>query len=160
MLDGTTKYKKIFKSAQIYRPNVPFHKHLDCSSINQTIQKINEVVLTLFKGKIKSSDQNLIKLFKYFQIQIPRGNGAVLDTNVLRQPDFLHEVNKKLLQKLYLVLNRENRNIKPETNSSIFRFYVGKGNNYPTVRQLVSRRSWWNRVTKEQEKFYGQCNMY
>lgn len=84
MLDGTTKYKKIFKSAQIYRPNVPFHKHLDCSSINQTIQKINEVVLTLFKGKIKSSDQNLIKLFKYFQIQIPRGNGAVLDTNVLR----------------------------------------------------------------------------
>ena len=37
---------------------------------------------------------------------------------------------------------------------------MGKGNNYPTVRQLVSRRSWWNRVTKEQEKFYGQCNMY
>ena len=116
--------------------------------------------MTLFKGKIKSTDQNLIKLFKFFQIQIPRGNGAVLDNNVLRQPDFLHEVNKKLLQKLYLVLNRENRNIKPETNSSIFRFYVGKGNNYPTVRQLVSRRSWWNRVTKEHEKFYGQCNMY
>ena len=95
---------------------------------------MNEVVLTLFKGKIKSTDQNLIKLFRYFQIPIPRGNGVILDTNVLKQPDFLHLTNQKLLQKLYQVLNRENRNIKPETNSSIFRFYVGKGNNYPSVR--------------------------
>ena len=54
-------------------------------------------MLTLFKQKIKSTDQNLIKLFKYFQIPVPRGNGVVLDTNVLKQPDFLHVVNQKLL---------------------------------------------------------------
>ena len=29
VLDGTSKYKKIFKSANIHRPNVPFHKHLE-----------------------------------------------------------------------------------------------------------------------------------
>lgn len=160
VLDGTSKYKKIFKSAKIYRPNVPFHKHLDNSPINQTIQRVNEVVLTLFKGKIKSSDQNIIKLLRFFQIPIPRGNGVVLDTNVLKQPDFHHVVNQKLLQKLYQVLNRENKNIKPEASSSVFRFYVGKGNNYPGVRQIISRRSWWNRVTQRQEKFYGQSNMY
>lgn len=117
-------------------------------------------MLTLFKGKIKSSDQNLVKLFKFFAIPVPRGNGVIVDANVLKQPDFLHIVNQKLLQKLYQVLNKENRNIKPEASSSIFRFYVGKGNNYPSVRQIVSRRSWWNRVTQNKEKFYGQNNMY
>ena len=79
---------------------------------------------------------------------------------MLKQPDFHHVVNQKLLQKLYQVLNKENNGIKPENSSSIFRFYVGKGNNYPSVRQIVSRRSWWNRVTQKQEKFYGQTNMY
>ena len=97
VLDGTSKYKKIFKSANIHRPDVPFHKHLDNSAINQTIQKVNEIVLTLFKGKIKSSDQNLIKLFKFFAIPVPRGNGVAVDANVLKQPDFLHIVNQKLL---------------------------------------------------------------
>ena len=121
---------------------------------------MNEVVLTLFKGKIKSTDQNLIKLFRYFQIPIPRGNGVVLDTNMTKSPDFHHSVNQKLMQKLYQVLNRENNNIKPETTSSIYRFYVGKGNNYPSVRQIISKRSWWNRVTQKQEKFYGESNMY
>ena len=104
---------------------------------------------------MKSSDQQIIKLFKYFGIPIPRGNGVVLDTKVLKMPDFLHAVNQKLLIKLYKVLNHENQNIKPENSTQIFRFYVGKGNNYPSVRQIISRRTWWNRGNQKQEKFYG-----
>ena len=38
----------------------------------------------------------------------------------------------------------------------MFRYYVGKGNNYPSVRQIISRRTWWNRGNIKQEKFYGQ----
>ena len=104
---------------------------------------------------MKSSDQQIIKLFKYFGIPIPRGNGVVLDTKVLKTPDFLHAVNQKLLIKLYRVLNHENQDIKPENSTQIFRFYVGKGNNYPSVRQIISRRTWWNRGNQKQEKFYG-----
>lgn len=126
--------------------------------MNQTISKINELVLILFKTKIKSSDQQLIKLFKFFSIPIPRGNGCVLDLNTLKAPDFLHAVNQKLLIKLFKVLNHENADAKPETSTQIFRFYVGRGNNYVSVRQIISRRTWWNRGSQKQEKFYGQRN--
>jgi hypothetical protein len=71
-------------------------------------------------------------------------------------PDFLHSVNQKLLIKLYKVFNQENGGVKPEQSTQIFRFYVGKGNNYPSVRQIISRRTWWNRGNQKQEKFYGQ----
>lgn len=37
---------------------------------------------------MKCSDQQFIKLFKYFGIPIPRGNGVVLDTKAIRMPDF------------------------------------------------------------------------
>ena len=57
-----------------------------------------------------------------------------LDAKAIKQPDFLHAVNEKLLRKLYKVLNQENANAKPEISSNLFRFYVGKGNNYPSVR--------------------------
>ena len=67
---------------------------------------MNELVLTLFKQKMKSSPPQLIKLFKYFQIPVPRGNGVTpLDPKAIRAPDFLHTVNEKLLLKLYKVLN-------------------------------------------------------
>jgi len=42
----------------------------------------------LFKQKIKSSDQHIIKLLKFFNISIPRGNGVVLDTKAIKMPDF------------------------------------------------------------------------
>ena len=66
---------------------------------------------------MKSSDQQIIKLLKYFGIPIPRGNGIVLDTKVLKAPDFLHTVNQKLLIKLYRVLNHENMDVKPEQST-------------------------------------------
>ena len=65
-------------------------------------------------------------------------------------------MNQKLLQKLYKVLNHENADAKPEQSTQIFRFYVGRGNNYPSVRQIISRRTWWNRGNQKQERFYGQ----
>ena len=80
----------------------------------------------------------------------------MLDQKVLKMPDFMHAVNQKMMIKLYKVLNHENAEVKPEQSTQIFRFYVGKGNNYPSVRQIVSRRTWWNRGNQKQEKFYGQ----
>ena len=136
------------------------HKHLQTTAINQTISKVNELVLALFKHKMKFSTAHLIKLFKFFQIPVPRGNGVTLEPKAIRAPDFLHTVNEKMLLKLYKVLNQENANAKPEVSSNLFRFYVGKGNNYPSVRQIIGRRSWWNRVTSKHERFYGQGSDY
>ena len=58
------------------------------------------------------------------------------------------------MQKLNKVVNQENNNAQPETGSNYFKFYVGLGNNYPTVRQILKRRSWWHR--EKQERFIGQ----
>jgi hypothetical protein len=74
-------------------------------------------------------------------VPIPKGMGCVLDLNELKKPDFLYTVNMKVVQKLNRVLNTENKNVKPEIGSSYFKFYVGTGNNYPTVRQIIKRRS-------------------
>ena len=52
------------------------------------------------------------------------------------------------------VLNEGNRNIKPEQGSNYFKFYVGVGNNHPTIRQIIKRRSWWHR--QKTERFIGQ----
>jgi len=57
-----------------------------------------------------------------------------LDFAELKKPDFLFTVNIRLMQKLNRVLNEGNRNIKPEQGSNYFRFYVGTGNNHPSVR--------------------------
>lgn len=112
--------------------------------------------MILYKQKMKCSAQHLVKLLRYFQIPVPRGNGVIVDPKAVKAPDFLHTVNEKLLLKLYKVLNHENGSAKPEVSSTLFRFYVGKGNNYPSVRQIIGRRGWWNRVTSRHERFYGQ----
>lgn len=65
---------------------------------------------------------------------IPRGNGIQLDMKQIKAPDFLHLVNQKMLMRLYKVINHENNGVKPEQSTQLFRFYVGKGNNYPSVR--------------------------
>lgn len=49
-------------------------------------------------------------------------------------------MNVKLLQKLYKVLNSENKDFKPQ-NSQFYRFYIGKGNNYYAVRSIIKRRA-------------------
>lgn len=70
--------------------------------------------------------------------------------NEVKKPDFLQMVNVKLMQKLYRVLNSENDGAKPDTTSNYFRFFVGSGNNYTGVRQIIKRRSWWHRYKREQ----------
>ena len=95
VLDGTVQgHKRKYRPANgIYQPPLQPFKHLGQSAINQTINKVNELVMILFKQKMKSSDQQIIKLLKFFGIPIPRGNGVVLDTKVIKMPDFLHSVN-------------------------------------------------------------------
>lgn len=44
--------------------------------------------------------------------------------------------------------------MKPEQGSTYFKFYVGTGNNHPTIRQIIKRRSWWHR--QKTERFIGQ----
>ena len=51
-------------------------------------------------------------------------------------------------------MNQENRQMKPEQGSQYYRFYVGVGNNHPSVRQIIKRRSWWHR--EKHERFIGQ----
>ena len=77
----------------------------------------------------------------------------MIDFLELKKPDFLYTVNMKLIKKLNKTLNFENKNAKPEHGSNYFKFYVGTGNNYPTVRQIIKRRSWWHR--EKHERFIG-----
>jgi hypothetical protein len=53
------------------------------------------------------------------------------------------------MQKLYKNLNSENDGAKPEVGSNYFKFFVGAGNNYSGVRQIIKRRSWWHRGKRE-----------
>lgn len=110
--------------------------------------------MILFKQKVKPDEQTIIQLLKYFQVPIPRGNGVLLDLGELKKPDFLYLVNLKMIQKLFKVLNQENNQNKPESSTTFFKFYVGTGNNYPTVRQIIRRRNWWHR--EKQERWIGQ----
>eukprot|EP00347_Sterkiella_histriomuscorum_P018082 403346857 len=45
------------------------------------------------------------------------------------------------------------RRIQTESKTNL-PFYVGKGNNYQLVRQLIKRRVWWTRATKEEFNSY------
>lgn len=92
------------------------------------------MVLVLFKQKMKIDEQQVIKLLKFFNIPIPRGNGLNIDMAELKKPDYLQNVNVRLMQKLYRTLNGENDGAKPETGSNYFKFYVGPGNNFTSVR--------------------------
>lgn len=58
VLDGTVHgYKRKYKPANgIYQSPLQPFKHLQQSIVNQTITKVNELVLVLFKQKMKSSD--------------------------------------------------------------------------------------------------------
>ena len=88
------------------------------------------MVMILFKQKVKPEEQQVISLLKFFNIPVPKGHGTNLDFTELKKPDFLYTVNIKLMQKLFKVLNQENKNVKPEQGSSFYRFYVGGGNNH------------------------------
>jgi hypothetical protein len=90
--------------------------------------------MTIFKQKVKPDEQQVIQLLKYFNIPIPKGHGMLIDLAELKKPDFLFTVNVKLMQKLNRVLNESNKNIKPEQGSNYFKFYVGGGNNHPSVK--------------------------
>jgi len=57
--------------------------------------------------------------------------------------------NEKLLQKLYKVMNHENGNMEPIIGKNNLNYFVGKGNNYYLVRQIVKRRVWWTRAARE-----------
>lgn len=61
------------------------------------------------------------------------------------------------MQKLYKCLNQENGNAQPEQGSNYFKFFIGTGNNYSCVRQIIKRRSWWHR--QKTEKFIGQLSL-
>ena len=100
----------------------------------------------LFKQKMKPEEHVLTQLLKFFNIQVPRCHGSMMiDPQEIKKPDFLYTANVKLMQKINKVLNTENKGIRPETGCNYYRFYVGKGNNHTTVRQIIKRRSWWHR---------------
>lgn len=106
--------------------------------------------MILFKQKAKPDDAQVVSLFKFFNIPVPRGHGMILDFAECKKPDFLFTVNIKVMQKLYRVLNHENNKAKPE-QANFFRFYVGYGNNHLAVKHVIKRRSWWLR--EKHEKF-------
>ena len=108
------------------------------------------MVLVLFKQKIKPDEVQIIKLLKFFLIPIPKGNGLIIDLAELKKPDFQQLANVKMMQKLYRTINQENEGAKPENGSNYFKFYVGGGNNYHGVRQIIKRRGWWHRYKLEQ----------
>ena len=143
--------KKDYPPTTLEPPCLPSFTHLRKSLINETILKINELVYALFKQKIKIDENYLTSLFRYFKIPIPKVNGTSLDLTEVKKPDFMNYVNIQLVKRLYKVINSENNSMQPEANSNYFKFYIGFGNNYPSVRQIVKSRSWWHR--KKAERF-------
>ena len=71
----TKRQTKDYAATSIKQTKLQMLTHLSKHNINQTIEKINEVIMILFKQKIKSDEQTLIGLFKFFNIPIPRGHG-------------------------------------------------------------------------------------
>ena len=71
--------------------------HLRKNQINLTIEKLNHLVLILFKQKVKPEELVVIPLLKFFNVPVPRGNGVVLDFAELKKPDFLYQVNIKMI---------------------------------------------------------------
>ena len=92
------------------------------------------MVMILFKQKIKPEEHQVIGLLKFFNIPVPKGHGTLLDHAELKKPDFLYSINIKMMQKLFKVMNNENKNVKPELGSNYYRFYVGSGNNHSSVK--------------------------
>lgn len=154
----TKNVYKEYGPTKLDPPILPQLKHLKKCTINQTIDKANQIVLCLFKQKLKPDDNSMIQLLKFFGIPVPKGNGLQLDWIETKKPDFLYTVNIKLMQKLNKFLNESNRQVRPELGSAFFRFFVGCGNNHPVVRQIIKRRSWWCRY--KAERFIGQGNNY
>lgn len=76
---------------------------------------MNQLVLSLFKQKIKIEDLPLVQLLKHFGIQVPKQHGLHIDSAELKKPEFLYAVNMKLMQRLFKVLNQDNGGVKPET---------------------------------------------
>ena len=71
--------KKEYPPTTLPKPVLLPYTHLRKSIVNETIQKLNELVYVLFKQKIKLEEGILSNLFRYFKIQIPKVNGTSLD---------------------------------------------------------------------------------
>lgn len=105
-------------------------------------------MILVFKQRAKLSDNQYLSLLKFFNITIPKVNG-MLDHNAFKQRDFMHQANEKLLQKLYKVVNSENGGIEPVIGKSNLNYFIGRGNNFYLIRQVIKRRVWWTRASRE-----------
>ena len=98
LYDGMSKRQRgDYPPTTLAKPALAPFKHLRKCTINQTIQKVNQVVLVLFKQKMKIEEQQIIKLLKFFGVPVPRGNGLTIDLAELKKPDFLQTVNHKMM---------------------------------------------------------------
>lgn len=59
-----------------------------------------------------------------------------------------------MMNKISQVLNSSNLDAMPDVTSNYFKFYVGLGNNFPSVIQAIKLRSWWHK--NDFESFIGQ----
>jgi hypothetical protein len=148
------QHGKEYGPCKLDKPKLAPFTHQRKNPVNVAIDKLNLLVMMLFKQKIKIEEAQVVNLLRFFNVPIPRGHGSMLDMSELKKPDFLYTINIKLMTKLFKTLNYENRQMKPEQGSQYYRFYVGVGNNHPSVRQIIKRRSWWHR--EKQERFIGQ----
>ena len=132
--DGTSKrICKDLPQTTIAPAPLPAFTHLQTSAINRTIDRVNEIIMILFKQKVKADEGRLVSLLKFFNAPIPRANGAQIDLVEAKRPEFLCQLNICILQKLFRDLNSENDKNVPEQKSASFRFFVGFGNNHPIV---------------------------
>lgn len=93
----TKRHSKEYPPTKIQPPKLAPYTHMRKHNVNQTIEKANQIIMVLFKQKMKPDEQTMINLLKYFGIQIPKGNGMILDVAELKKPDFLYTVNLKIM---------------------------------------------------------------
>jgi hypothetical protein len=61
-------YGKEYQPAKIEPCKLTPLKHLRKHNVNQTIDKVNQLVLALFKQKTKIEEREMISLLKYFSV--------------------------------------------------------------------------------------------
>lgn len=70
----------------------------------------------------------------------------------MRDKEWLNKAKPQIIKDLALRLNSSNGMslVVPTENYFTYKYYLGKGNNSALVKQLLSTRSWWTRITEEE----------
>lgn len=97
--------------------------------------------------------------YDYYKIQkVGKDLGLKLNLKQMleegfKNKEFANPIREKILYKLWETINNENgitvNNTFKKGYSKLFKYFIGKGNNGHSIRNLMNQRWWWQSHTKE-----------